>query len=143
MSSTTGPAAVIRRLTAAIDRHDLDGIMDCFARDVQAESPPHPERDFHGAAQMRANWAITLESLVGLRAEVDRCCVDGDTVWVEWCWRAKRPDGSTFDRAGVAIHGVKDDRIVWVRLYMELLPGASANDAAAATAAEMERHRLQ
>ena len=91
---------------------------------------------------MRANWAISLESLVGLRAEIERSCADDDTVWVEWCWRARRPDGSTFDRAGVAIHGVKDDRIVWVRLYMDLLPGASATDAASATAAEMARHRL-
>jgi ketosteroid isomerase-like protein len=129
MESTAGPIAVIERLAEAINRHDLEAIMACFADDVDAAQPIHPERNFVGADQMRANWAITLENLIDLRAEVMRCSADGDTVWLEWCWRARRPDGSPFVRAGVAIHGIKDDRISWVRLYMELIVGDATNGA--------------
>jgi ketosteroid isomerase-like protein len=123
MTTIAGPAAVIERLADAINRHDLDGIMACFSDDVLAEHPARPDRDFRGLEQMRIGWAIQLDNLVGLRAELIRSCVSEDTVWVEWCWRATRVDGSQFDRAGVVIHGVRDGVIVWTRLHMELIEG--------------------
>src|SRR4051794_36709520 len=140
MSLAAGPAAVIARLSEAINAHDIDAIVDCFADDVLAEHPANPERNFRGRHQLRANWAITFETVIGLDAEFIRWSVDAETVWVEWCWRGTLPDGSEFARAGVAVHGVEEGRIAWIRVYMEPIRGQSSNGNGS-TVAEMARHR--
>ena len=48
------------------------------------------------------------------------CCTsEGDTAWAEWEWTGTRADGTLFAMRGVTIQGVQQDRISWVRLYME------------------------
>jgi SnoaL-like domain len=65
MSNTTGnmsaPAqyempTVLQRMSDAINAHDVDALVSCFANDYKGELPLHPESAFTGLAQVRENW---------------------------------------------------------------------------------------
>lgn len=51
------PRAVLDRLTAAQNAHDLEGMLACFHEEYLSEQPLFPARTFRGRAQVRANWA--------------------------------------------------------------------------------------
>jgi len=125
MSTRTYAAStgVVRRLIDALNRQDLDGLLECFDADVRTEFPTQPGRGVHGREYLRTYWQEALAGAGEIRGELKHCVADGDTVLAEWCWHGTRADGSTFARAGVTVHGVLDDRIVWQRLYMEPVQG--------------------
>ena len=66
----TGPLAVIERLAAAQNAHDIDAMVACFAEDYESEQPAHPDRAFRGSAQVRANWSEIFAGVPDLRAEL-------------------------------------------------------------------------
>jgi ketosteroid isomerase-like protein len=116
------PAAVppvIERLAAALDSHDIDAFVACFADDYDSEQPAHPDRAFRGRDPVRANWSAIFAGVPDFRAELLRAAVDGDTVWTEWRWRGTQTGGEALDIAGVIVFGVRADRIAWARLYVE------------------------
>jgi hypothetical protein len=127
----SGPLAVIERLAAAQNAHDIDAMVACFAVDYSSEQPAHPDRAFRGSAQVHANWSEIFAGVPDLRAELVRSTVDGETVWTEWCYRGTQSGGGRFDVAGVIIAGVRDDRIAWARLYLEPIEEAGAGIEAA------------
>ena len=112
-------AHVIERLAAAMNAHDIEAHVACFAEDYQSEQPAHPDRGFGGREQVRANWSAIFDGVRDFRAELVRTAADGDTVWSEWRWHGTRAGGAPLDMAGVIICGVRDDRIAWARLYIE------------------------
>jgi ketosteroid isomerase-like protein len=120
--------AVIERLVSAVNRHDPDGIVELCHPDVRSEMPPHPARNSVGRDMMRANWAVIFELVPDLVAEMTRCTVDGELVWVEWLWRGTHTDGSRFERCGVAIHGIRDGQVKWVRAYMQPITSRATSD---------------
>src|SRR6266699_4941259 len=79
-----GPAVVVERLLAAINAHDLEAMVACFAEDFVNEWPAHPQRGFRGSQQVRRNWSQIFAGVPDLRARLPRIAVDGDTVWTEW-----------------------------------------------------------
>ncbi len=113
------PRAVMDRLTAAQNAHDLEGMLACFHEDYLSEQPLFPSRTFHGSAQVRANWSALLEGIPDLHAEILRSAVDGDTVFVEIHWTGTKADGAPLEERGVLIFGTCDDRITWGRLYVD------------------------
>ena len=120
------PLAVIERLAAAQNAHDIDAMVACFAEDYESEQPAHPDRAFRGSAQVRANWSEIFAGVPDLRAELLRSAVDGETVWTEWRYTGTQEGGGRFDVAGVIIAGVRDDRIARARLYLEPIDDAGA-----------------
>jgi ketosteroid isomerase-like protein len=114
--------AVIRRLCAAIERRDMQALLDCFAPDYRSEQPLHPHDAYEGRAQIERTWSRPLRDARDLDVDLLRWAVDGDVIWTEWRWRGTWPNGTSFELAGVIIFGVADDHIVWGRLYMEPLP---------------------
>jgi ketosteroid isomerase-like protein len=118
-SNPSGPAAMIERLRAAVDAHDLAALGACFATDYINETPVHPARGFRGREQVLKNWAQIFGALPDLRARILRSAVDGDTVWSEWELRGTRPDGSPQTMIGVNIFGVADGAAAWARFYLE------------------------
>jgi ketosteroid isomerase-like protein len=111
---------MLERLVDATNRHDLDGLVDCFAADYVNETPAHPARSFVGREQVRRNWTAIFAGLPDVRATVVRSTSDGDTVWSEWEMRGTRADGSAQAMAGVVVFGVDgDDRAAWGRFYLE------------------------
>jgi ketosteroid isomerase-like protein len=114
-----GPAAVVARLVVAINAHDLEAMVACFADDYRNEWPAHPQRGFRGSQQVRRNWSQIFAGVPDLRARLPRMVVDGDTVWAEWDLSGTRRDGAAHLMRGVSIFGVAEGRLAWVRFYLE------------------------
>jgi ketosteroid isomerase-like protein len=113
------PRAVMARLTAAQNAHDLEGMLRCFHEDYRSEQPLFPARTFQGIDQVRANWSALLENIPDFHGEIVRSAADGDTVFVEIQWTGTKADGTSLDERGVIITGIRDDRIAWGRLYVD------------------------
>jgi ketosteroid isomerase-like protein len=111
--------ALMDRLTAAQNAHDLDGMLACFHEDYRSEQPQFPARTFQGIDQVRANWSALLDAMPDFHAELLRSAVDGDAVFVEVYWTATKKDGTPLEERGVIIMGIVDDRIAWGRLYVD------------------------
>ncbi len=124
------PTALIERLQRAINQHDLDALAACFDPDYQSEFPGHPDRAFRGHDQMRKNWSQIFRAVPDIEAVLLRCVSEGDTAWAEWEWRGAGADGTRHVMRGVTIQGVQQDRITWVRLYMEPVQEGGGVDAA-------------
>ena len=118
--------ALLEQLQQALNAHNLEAFVACFAPDYQSAQPIHPERAFQGAEQVRKNWTKIFQDVPDIHAELLRLAVDGDTVWAEWHWFGTNHDGGQFNVCGVTIMGVQADQIMWGRLYMEPVqePGA-------------------
>ena len=123
---TSSSLAVATRLRDAVNRHDLDAMVDCFAPDFVNETPAHPARSFRGRDQVRRNWAQIFAAVPNLKAEmVDSSC-NGDTVWTEWEMRGTRVDGAHHLMRGVSIFEVADEAFTSVRFYLESVEQAGA-----------------
>ena len=105
---------IAERLTAAMNAHDIDAFVACFAPDYDSVQPAHPDRAFTGSEQVRKNWTEVFAGVPDFRAELVSASADGDTLWTEWRWT-----GTGLDMAGVVIFGVRDGLIAWARLYVE------------------------
>ena len=118
--------AVLDQLQQALNAHNLEAFVDCFAPDYQSAQPIHPERAFQGAEQVRKNWTKIFQDVPDIHAELLRSAVDGDTIWAEWHWFGTNNDGGLFNVRGVTIMGVQTDKIMWGYLYMEPVQETSA-----------------
>jgi ketosteroid isomerase-like protein len=113
------PATRLESFIRAINQHDLDALLACFAPEFVSETPAHPDRSFRGREQVRTNWTQIFAAVPDLHAILVRCAVDGERVWAEWDWTGTRADGSDFAMRGVTILSVHEDRFTSVRFYME------------------------
>ncbi len=119
MDRPDGAAAVLERLLRAVNEHDLEGMVACFADEYVNETPVHPFRGFTGNEQVRRNWRQIFGGVPDLRAELPRQIVDGDTAWTEWEMSGTRVDGVPFLMRGVVILRITDDVIASARFYLE------------------------
>jgi ketosteroid isomerase-like protein len=113
------PRALVERLQQAVNEHDLDAVVACFAADYRNETPVHPERGFVGREQVRTNWHRIFAGLPDVTASVLRTAVDGPTAWSEWELAGTRPDGATQLLRGVIIFGAEGTELSWARFYLE------------------------
>ena len=113
------PAAWIERLRRAVDAHDVDAVVECFAPDYVNETPAHPGRGFTGHDQVRANWSRIFAGVPDITAEVLRTAVDGTTLWSEWQLRGKRHDGVPHLMRGVILFEVDAGLATSARFYLE------------------------
>jgi ketosteroid isomerase-like protein len=110
---------LVARLHAAMNAHDIEAFVACFADDYDSTQPAHPDRAFRGSDQVRANWSAIFTGVPDFRAEIISVNAPGDTAWSEWHWEGTQTDGGRLDMAGVIVFGVRDDRLAWARLYIE------------------------
>jgi ketosteroid isomerase-like protein len=118
---TPNPADVVERLARATNRHDLQGIVACFAEGYVNQTPTHPQRSFAGRDQVRRNWEQILNGVPDITARVLASAVDGDTVWSEWQMRGTRLDGALHEMCGVIIFEVDGEHVRAARFYLEPL----------------------
>ena len=111
--------ALIERLTAAQNAHDLEAMLACFHADYHSEQPLYPARTFTGVDQVRANWGTLLAAIPDFHAETLQSAADGDVVFSEVHWTGTKADGTTLDERGVIVMGVRDDHVAWGRLYVD------------------------
>ena len=127
--------ALIARLNAAMNRHDLAAFVACFDPDYESEQPAHPDRRFRGVAQVERNWAAMFAGLPDFQATLVHSAVADESVWVEWRWSGTRADRTRLEMCGVCIFAVRGDRITSGRLYMEDIEvGRGIEDAVASLA---------
>lgn len=110
---------MVERLRQAVDTHDLDALVECFAPAYRNETPAHPARGFSGRDQVRENWSRIFHGVPDVTAKVLRTAVDGDVVWSEWELRGMRRGGAPYLMRGVILFGVEEDRAGWARFYLE------------------------
>jgi ketosteroid isomerase-like protein len=131
MSTSVGadPKAVIERWVQAMDHHDLEMAVSCFAPDYRDEAPARRGESVRGQAKVRKNFQALFRDIPDLRAELRGAVAHGDTVWMEWRMYGTRTNGVPFEFAGVNIFGVRDNLLVWGRIYTELVRDAGSIDA--------------
>jgi ketosteroid isomerase-like protein len=121
------PKEVLERLQHAMNQHDLEAFLACFASYYRSEQPAHPNRGFGGREQVEKNWSALFGGIPDFRAESLSTAVEGETVWTEWHWTGTRADRSPLDIRGVTLFGIRDGRIAWGRLYVEEVEAAGEN----------------
>jgi len=120
MGDTPEPgAALLDRLAAATNAHDIDALEGCFASGYRNETPAHPAQGFTGRGQVRRNWEQIFAFVPDITARVLRSCCQGEVVWSEWEMSGTRGDGIAFQMAGVIVFGVQDRQFSWARFYLE------------------------
>ncbi len=124
-------AQLVGRLHAAMNTHDIEAFVACFAEDYDSVQPAHPDRAFRGREQVRANWSAVFTGVPDFHAELVSVDAARDRVWSEWHWEGTQTDGERLDMAGVIVLGVRDDQIAWARLYVEPVEQAGAGIEAA------------
>ena len=113
---------MMNRLLAAMNAHDLDEFVGCFALDYRSEQPAHPGRAFEGREKVRENWTGVFAGVPDFRAELLTSTTTEDGVEIgEWRWRGTHTDGAPFGMQGVTVMGIEDEHIAWGRLYMEAI----------------------
>ena len=103
-----GPRAMVKRLTEAVNAHDLEALTSCFSLDYRNETPAHPARGFQGRSQVRRNWDQIFAAVPDITAEV-RSIADEDTVWSEWDDAELDEHGQLVDQAPVLGQAPVDD----------------------------------
>ena len=110
------------RLLVAMNAHDVDAFVACFAPDYRSEQPAHPGRAFSGDEQVRANWTGVFAGIPDFHAELLASATTAEGVEIgEWRWEGTHVDGAPFAMRGVTVMGIEDGRLAWGRLYMEVI----------------------
>lgn len=121
-------SAVVDRLAQAVNRHDLEGLVSCFADDYVNETPVHPRRGFIGNDQVRTNWTQIFAGVPNIEAAVLRRAESDDRVWTEWEMSGTRSeDHGLFLMRGVVIFGIRGDVISSARFYLEQVEDAGGD----------------
>jgi ketosteroid isomerase-like protein len=125
VSGMTEARAVVDRIVAATNAHDLDSLVECFAPDYVNETPAHPQRGFRGREQVRRNWGSIFAGIPDVTTRVTGTVADGNRIWTEWDMRGTRRDGVAHAMAGVVIFAVAGDQVTSARFYLEPLESTS------------------
>ena len=113
---------MMNRLLVALNAHDLDAFVGCFAPDYRSEQPAHPSRAFEGREKVRENWTSVFAGIPDFHAELVVSAAADDGVEIgEWRWQGTHTDGSPFAMRGVTVMGIEAEHIAWGRLYMEVV----------------------
>lgn len=112
--------SVVERFVQAINQHDLEAIVSCFAPDYHDVEPVHPARQISGGnAEVRRRWATILDGMPDFRTRVERVALEDDTAWIEHDWSGTRSDGTRLHLRGVNVFGIRDGQFASGHIYME------------------------
>ena len=106
---------VLEAVTAAFDRHDLDGIMAHFADDAVFEGPrgsdPWGTR-FVGIDAVREGFAARFTGIPDVRYRDGAHFVDGDRGASEWTLSGTTTEGQRIEIRGCDLWTFRDGQIV-------------------------------
>jgi ketosteroid isomerase-like protein len=115
MSREAADMATIIAVTAAFDRHDLDGIMAHFAPDAVFDSPRGPDpwgRRFEGAEAVRTGFAGRFQGIPDVRYTDGEHFVSGDRGASAWTLTGTTTDGEQLRVRGCDLWTFRDGLIV-------------------------------
>ena len=96
--------ALLERLFAAFNRHNVEGVLSCFTPDVVFDAAAGPDvhgRRFHGRAEAGEAFAAVWTASPDAAWHVHRHTMAGDRAFSEWRFTATRPDGGRVEVEGV------------------------------------------
>src|SRR4051794_4609765 len=96
----------VDRLVRAVNAHNIEALVGCFATEYVNETPAHPARSFRGRDQVRRNWEQIFAFVPDIHVAVPRCTVGDDAVWSEWEMSGSRRDGTSHRMRGTVLFGV-------------------------------------
>lgn len=134
---------VLQRMSDAINAHNVDAFMSCFANDYKGEQPLHPEIASIGLAQVRENWTALFAQVPDLRATLVASTIHDDFAWAEWHWQGTRTSGSDLNLRGVSVAGLRNGIMDWARIYMEPIHNQSSTGSVEVDRKKTERLKLQ
>ncbi len=117
MNPTRTPAQVLDQLVTAVNAHDIDGLLDCFAQDYALTDPVHPARSFDGSVQVRRNWTTMFAAVPDVRLDEQHRAVTDTGFWLEAAQVGSRRDGLRLEMQTVFIAEVARGRIARARMY--------------------------
>jgi ketosteroid isomerase-like protein len=107
--------AMLAEITAAFDRHDLDGILVHFADDAMFEGPrgtdPWGTR-FVGKDAIREAFAARFSGIPDVRYRDEGSFVDGDRGASEWTLSGTTAAGERIEVRGCDLWTFRDGRVV-------------------------------
>lgn len=114
MSDATTEAArlaLLERLFAAFNRHDVDGVMACFTPDVVFDTAAGPEahgRRLTGQDAVRAAFVGVWTDMPDVAWTVARHTLTDDRATSEWLFTGTRADGARIGVEGVDLFVFRD-----------------------------------
>ena len=117
MTTEPSPLDVLDRLVTAVNDHDLDRLVGCFAEDYRLTDPVHPARSFEGAAQVRRNWSTMFAAVPDIHLEVRDRAVTDTGFWLEATQAGTRHDGVALTAQTVFVAKVDGGRIRSAHMY--------------------------
>lgn len=115
--------SMLESITAAFDRHDLDGIFEHFAEGAIYESPRGPEawgQRYVGKEQIREAFAGRFSGIPDVRYQQDSHFVDGDRAASEWTLSGTATDGQQIEVRGCDLWTIRDGKIARKDSYWKI-----------------------
>ena len=107
--------AMLQEITAAFDRHDLDGILAHFTDDAVFEGPRGPDRwgtRFEGKEAIRDAFAARFSGIPDVRYRDEGTFVDGERGASEWTLSGTTAAGEPIEVRGCDLWTFRDGKIV-------------------------------
>ena len=100
--STTSPETVIRQFAEALERGDLEAMLDLYEPD--ATFAPQPGAAVSGAGEIRAALETFLAMSPRMTGEISKVLVAGDTALVanRWSLEGTAPNGRPLEMGGTS-----------------------------------------
>ena len=118
---------MLRAVTDAFDRHDLDSILLHFADDAVFDAPRGPEpwgQRFVGKEKIRRAFEGRFSGIPDVRFQDDVHFVDGDRGASEWTLSGTSIDGQRIEVRGCDLWTIRDGRIVKKDSFWKIQPVA-------------------
>jgi ketosteroid isomerase-like protein len=115
--------AMLKEITSAFDRHDLDRILDHFADHAVFEGPRGPDRwgtRFVGKDAIREAFAARFSGIPDVRYQEDAHFVDGDRGASEWTLTGTTTGGERIEFRGCDLWTIQDGKIVKKDSYWKI-----------------------
>ena len=117
--------ALLDRLFAAFNRHDIDGVMACFTPDIVFDAAGGPDvhgRRFSGSAEVHAAFVAVWTSFPDVAWHVGAHTVTGDRAFSEWRFVATNPRGERIDVEGIDLFTFRGELIAGKRAFRKERP---------------------
>ena len=114
---------MLKSISQAFDRHDLEGIMANFADDAVFEAPRGAEKwgsRFNGTDEIRAAFAARFAGIPDIRYREDEHFVAGDRGASEWTLSGTMTDGMSIEVRGCDLWTLRDGKVVKKDSYWKI-----------------------
>ena len=118
---TQSTLAVIEAFNDALNRHDIDAVMDAMTDDCVFETtfPPPDGARFEGQANVRAFWEDFLSAAQDQVIEPEEFIVCGDRCTMRWVYQWTEADGKAGHIRGVDVFRVRDGKVAEKLSYVK------------------------